>query len=576
MDGDHWHHHTHLHTGALYHEGEDPGPSGHLPEEYIHPNELLVSGQPGSSVSPPAGAGAGSGVSTGAVSPSGSASNSCCENGRPIMTDPVSGQTVCSCQLALPSYPRLSASTPAVYGTPYPSTDQNPYPSIDSSAFYSPLSNPYALKDGNAPGDMGAWTSAGLQPSTGYYPYDPTLAAYGYGAGYDLAARRKNATRESTATLKAWLNEHKKNPYPTKGEKIMLAIITKMTLTQVSTWFANARRRLKKENKMTWEPKNKTDDDDDAVLSDSDEKEKDDLLLDDEKRKDSMLHVKSEHHHLEEEEDLEDERKSNEVMMGSHNPHHLHHHPHHMLHPHMMVKEEMSKGDCGIPIPPTKPKIWSLADTAACKTPPPAQQQPPWCSGPQGPGGSGMNGFALPSASMSPSTGGAPSVPVSTSPYSRYGCFLDRYPSSHGPSGTGFPDVQTDTPPQTPPNMKLPIISNNNNSNTSNNNSCLSHQSPTQAGYSSSSVNSQPAPQQQQPGSYSSYGPRLHPQQSQSPKKERTELAGPPGPGIYHQQQIPPSGPPPPTATQSPNESTAFKPFYKSPQSMNGGYVSPV
>ncbi len=58
--------------------------------------------------------------------------------------------------------------------------------------------------------------------------------SFRYGGGYDLAARRKNATRESTATLKAWLNEHKKNPYPTKGEKIMLAIITKMTLTQVS------------------------------------------------------------------------------------------------------------------------------------------------------------------------------------------------------------------------------------------------------------------------------------------------------------------------------------------------------
>lgn len=86
---------------------------------------------------------------------------------------------------------------------------------------------------------------------------------YSYGASYDLAARRKNATRESTATLKAWLSEHKKNPYPTKGEKIMLAIITKMTLTQVSTWFANARRRLKKENKMTWEPKNRNDDGDD-------------------------------------------------------------------------------------------------------------------------------------------------------------------------------------------------------------------------------------------------------------------------------------------------------------------------
>lgn len=91
----------------------------------------------------------------------------------------------------------------------------------------------------------------------------------------DSAARRKNATRETTNTLKAWLYEHRKNPYPTKGEKIMLAIITKMTLTQVSTWFANARRRLKKENKMTWEPRNKTSDgghdmDDDRASIDGD------------------------------------------------------------------------------------------------------------------------------------------------------------------------------------------------------------------------------------------------------------------------------------------------------------------
>ena len=52
--------------------------------------------------------------------------------------------------------------------------------------------------------------------------------------GMDLnGARRKNATRETTSMLKAWLSEHRKNPYPTKGEKIMLAIVTKMTLTQV-------------------------------------------------------------------------------------------------------------------------------------------------------------------------------------------------------------------------------------------------------------------------------------------------------------------------------------------------------
>ncbi|VDD74017.1 unnamed protein product [Mesocestoides corti] len=66
------------------------------------------------------------------------------------------------------------------------------------------------------------------------------------------APRRKNTTRETTGLLKAWLNEHRKNPYPNKSEKIMLAVITKMSLTQVSTWFANARRRLKKENKATW------------------------------------------------------------------------------------------------------------------------------------------------------------------------------------------------------------------------------------------------------------------------------------------------------------------------------------
>ena len=65
------------------------------------------------------------------------------------------------------------------------------------------------------------------------------LIYFRYGGGYDLASRRKNATRESTATLKAWLSEHKKNPYPTKGEKIMLAIITKMTLTQVSEIIIN-------------------------------------------------------------------------------------------------------------------------------------------------------------------------------------------------------------------------------------------------------------------------------------------------------------------------------------------------
>lgn len=130
-----------------------------------------------------------------------------------------------------------------------------------------------------------AWAAI---PQAAGYPCDP-LAFGAYGDRFDPVdseARRRNATRETTSTLKAWLNEHRKNPYPTKGEKIMLAIITKMTLTQVSTWFANARRRLKKENKMTWEPRNKTADDLDDVSIDEDEEKRDEKDDDDDKKSD--------------------------------------------------------------------------------------------------------------------------------------------------------------------------------------------------------------------------------------------------------------------------------------------------
>ncbi|KAL4235442.1 Irx1p [Mactra antiquata] len=85
-----------------------------------------------------------------------------------------------------------------------------------------------------------------------HYYVDQMMNPHPYGSmypGFDLnSIRRKNATRETTGPLKAWLSQHKKNPYPTKGEKVMLAIATRMTLTQVSTWFANARRRMKKGN----------------------------------------------------------------------------------------------------------------------------------------------------------------------------------------------------------------------------------------------------------------------------------------------------------------------------------------
>uniref|UniRef100_A0A8C3SS65 Homeobox domain-containing protein n=1 Tax=Chelydra serpentina TaxID=8475 RepID=A0A8C3SS65_CHESE len=71
-------------------------------------------------------------------------------------------------------------------------------------------------------------------------------------------SRAKAATsRESTGALKAWLGQHARNPYPSKGEKLMLALVSKMSLAQVSTWFANARRRLKKEKQLSWGPRSK-------------------------------------------------------------------------------------------------------------------------------------------------------------------------------------------------------------------------------------------------------------------------------------------------------------------------------
>ncbi|XP_051948579.1 iroquois-class homeodomain protein IRX-4b [Xyrauchen texanus] len=143
----------------------------------------------------------------------------------------------------------------------------------DTCSTYGPNSTSFYPLGKLSDKDVSATEHSRVSQSSAYY--DPIRQyqynRYGYGS-MDVGTRRKNATRETTSTLKAWLQEHKNNPYPTKGEKIMLAIITKMTLTQVSTWFANARRRLKKENKMTWSPRNKTSEEKE---SDDDQEDKD-------------------------------------------------------------------------------------------------------------------------------------------------------------------------------------------------------------------------------------------------------------------------------------------------------------
>ncbi|KAM9695353.1 iroquois-class homeodomain protein IRX-4 isoform 1-T1 [Trichechus inunguis] len=191
--------------------------------------------------------------------------SACCESGGRTLAESgpaASAQAPVYCPvyesrlLATARHELNSAAALGVYGGPYGgSQGYGNYVTYGSeaSAFYS--LNSFDSKDGTGS------AHAGLAPAAAaaYYPYEPPLGQYPYDryGTMDSGTRRKNATRETTSTLKAWLQEHRKNPYPTKGEKIMLAIITKMTLTQVSTWFANARRRLKKENKMTWPPRSK-------------------------------------------------------------------------------------------------------------------------------------------------------------------------------------------------------------------------------------------------------------------------------------------------------------------------------
>lgn len=94
-----------------------------------------------------------------------------------------------------------------------------------------------------------------------------------------------------------------------------------------------------------------------------------------------MHHVKSEHE-KDEDDDLEDDRKP-ELGHHGHHSYYQHpmgmgghynnsHHHHHSLKTEIdTISKNQTGSDCGVPIPASKPKIWSLADTAACKTPPP-------------------------------------------------------------------------------------------------------------------------------------------------------------------------------------------------------------
>ncbi|XP_041375062.1 homeobox protein Mohawk-like [Gigantopelta aegis] len=61
----------------------------------------------------------------------------------------------------------------------------------------------------------------------------------------DKVHQKRQVLQDMARPLKQWLYHHRDNPYPTKSQKMTLATGSRMSLVQVSNWFANARRRLK-------------------------------------------------------------------------------------------------------------------------------------------------------------------------------------------------------------------------------------------------------------------------------------------------------------------------------------------
>lgn len=76
----------------------------------------------------------------------------------------------------------------------------------------------------------------------------PSSASSATASSLSYSVRRMR----NTAVLVKWIEDHQSNPYPTKAEKQYLAYYSGMNLTQLSTWFANARRRIKKIGMKTW------------------------------------------------------------------------------------------------------------------------------------------------------------------------------------------------------------------------------------------------------------------------------------------------------------------------------------
>ncbi|KAK2783291.1 hypothetical protein FQN53_009279 [Emmonsiellopsis sp. PD_33] len=83
--------------------------------------------------------------------------------------------------------------------------------------------------------DYSQISAAGLQ--------DRSFGNQGEGADPKNKKRRGNLPKPVTDILRAWFHEHLDHPYPSEEDKQMFITRTGLTISQISNWFINARRR---------------------------------------------------------------------------------------------------------------------------------------------------------------------------------------------------------------------------------------------------------------------------------------------------------------------------------------------
>lgn len=151
---------------------------------------------------------------------------------------------------SMAAMPRASAPSLRSLSMPYPY--DGGHAGVHSSRDYDSVdSGPAAYYDDVAPRHDHA---SSLHSSPRHHPY--AVPGHGHPRGSGLATdpitgsppniprRRGKLPKPVTDLLKTWLLDHAAHPYPTEDEKRRLCAATGLSISQVSNWFINARRRI--------------------------------------------------------------------------------------------------------------------------------------------------------------------------------------------------------------------------------------------------------------------------------------------------------------------------------------------